>query len=315
MLKPIALVLGWCAVMTGAGAAHADRVVAIAPLSTLGAEDTSAGTRKLTGQIEAAVAALPGTKVVRAAQVAEAIKKAKKPQLRACEGDAGCLGELASLVGAQIVISGEVGGLGESQVVYLAATENGKELRSTTLAVGGKDGAGQPPGQGGQPPGQGSGQPGGSGGGPAGAVVRLLDPDGYRGTLRFALDVTGATVYVNGSKVTPSPRGEVALPVGAQAVRVTHPEYHDFVRFIDVEFGKTTDVAVGMQQYPIIEHDLQGKPINRDTILYLDPPLWRRWYVVGPAAIGLAIVTAVVVGHVAHNFPGGECRKVGGEPC
>ncbi len=300
MLRPIACAVAFGAVMTVAAAAHAERVVAIAPLSTLGAEDTSAGTRKLTGQIEAAVAALPATKVVRAAQVAEAIKKAKQPQLRACEGDAGCLGELASLVGAQIVISGEVGGLGESKVVYLAATENGKELRSTTLAVAAKDDAGQG---------------GGQAGGPAGAVVRLLDPDNYRGTLRFALDVTGATIYVNGTRVTPSPRGEVALPVGAQAVRVTHPEYHDFVRFIDVEFGKTTDVAVGMQQYPIIEHDLQGKPINRDKIEYLDPPLWRRWYVVGPAAVGLAIITAVVVSYAAHNFPGGECRNVDGGRC
>lgn len=308
MLRPIAFAVAFGAVITAAAAAHAERVVAIAPLSTLGAEDTSAGTRKLTGQIEAAVAALPATKVVRAAQVAEAIKKAKKPQLRACEGDAGCLGELASLVGAQIVISGEVGGLGESKVVYLAATENGKELRSTTLAVAAKDDPGQGSGQAGA-------QPGGQGGGPAGAVVRLLDPDNYRGTLRFALDVTGATIYVNGTKVTPSPRGEVALPVGAQAVRVTHPEYHDFVRFIDVEFDKTTNVAVGMQQYPIIEHDLQGKPINRDKIEYLDPPLWRRWYVVGPAAVGLAIITAVVVSRVVHNFPGGECRKVGGGRC
>lgn len=317
MLKPIAIVIiAAAAGVTATGTANAERVVAIAPLSTLGAEDTSAGTRKLTGQIEAAVAALPGTKVVRAAQVAEAIKKAKKPQLRACEGDAGCLGELASLVGAQIVISGEVGGLGESKVVYLAATENGKELRSTTLAVAAKDDAGPSGGQGaGQGGGQGAGQGAGQGGGPPGAVARLLDPDGYRGTLRFALDVTGATIYVNGTQVTPSPRGEVVLPVGAQAVRVTHPEYHDFVRFIDVEFDRTTDVAVGMQQYPIVEHDLQGKPINRDQIEYLDPPPWRRWYVVGPAAVGLAIVTGFVVGHVAHNFPGGECRKVGGGRC
>jgi hypothetical protein len=282
------------AVVLGAAAtARADRVVAIAPLSTLGAEDTSAGTRKLIGQIETAVAALPGTKVVRAAQVSDAIKKAKKPQLRVCEGDAGCLAELASLVGAQIVISGEVGGLGESRVVYLAASENGKELRSTTLAVGAKD----------------------DGGGPSGAAVRLLDPQGYRGTLRFAIDVAGATVYVNGSRVQPSPRGELALPVGAQAVRVTHPEYHDFVRFIDVEFGKTTDVAVGMQQYPIVKHDLQGKPINRDRIEYIDPPLWRRWYVVGPAAVGLAILSGFAVAYATHNFPSADCRKVGGERC
>jgi len=174
--------------------ARADRVVAIAPLSTLGAEDTSAGTQKLIGQIEAAIAALPATRVVRAQQVSDAIRRARKPQLRACEGDTACLAELGGLVGAQIVISGEVGGLGESRVVYLAATENGKELRSTTLAIGGaRD----------------------DGGGPTGAAVRLLDPDGYRGTLRFAIDVTGATVYVNGSKAPLSPRGELALPVGA----------------------------------------------------------------------------------------------------
>jgi len=290
------------AALTAAHAAHAERVVAIAPLSTLGAEDTSPGTRKLTGEIEAAVAALPATKVVRAAQVADAIKKAKKPQLRACEGDAGCLAELATLVGAQIVISGEVGGLGESKVVYLAATENGKELRSTTLAVGGS---------GGGP----TGSAGGLGGGPSGATMRLLDPDGYRGTLRFAIDVTGATVYVNGTKVGPSATGEITLPVGAQAIRVTHPEYHDFVRFIDVEFDKTTDVAVDMQQYPISRRDLLGKPINRDKIELIEPPLWRRWYVVGPAAVGLAIVTAVVVGYAVHNFPDGDCRKVGGGSC
>ena len=287
MLKVLAVLVALTAV------AHAERVVAIVPLSTLGAEDTSAGTRKLIGQIEAAVAALPGTRVVRAQQVSDAIRKAKKPQLRACEGDAACLAELAGLVGAQIVISGEVGGLGDSRVVYLAATENGKELRSTTLAVGAHDDAG----------------------GPRGAAVRLLDPDGYRGTLKLAIDVTGATVYVNGSKVQPSPSGELALPVGAQAIRVTHPEYHDFVRFIDVPFGKTTEVAVDMQQYPIVRHDLLGKPIQRDRIDYVAPPVWRRWYVVGPAAVGLAILTGVVVGYAVHDFPAGDCHKLGGGRC
>lgn len=46
------------------------------------------------------------------------------------------------------------------------------------------------------------------------------------------------------------PKGEFVLSFGAQAIRVTHSESHDFVQFIDVEFGKTTDVAVGLHQWP-----------------------------------------------------------------
>jgi hypothetical protein len=285
--------LGLGALLLAGAPAYADRTVAIAPLSTLGAEDTSASVKQLTTQIEAAVASLAGTKLVPAAQVADAIKRAKRPQLKACEGEAACLAELGRLVGAQIVIAGEVGGLGEAKVVYLGATDVGssRELRSTTLAVGGAAGQDE--------------------GGPQGAVVRLLEPERYRGTVRFAVDVTGATVYVNGARVALSPKGELPLPVGTQAVRVTHPEYHDFVRFIDVTYGKTADVAVTLQQYPIVRRDLQGKPINRDQVVHVDPPWWRRWYVVGPAAVGLAILTGVIVSALVYEPYGAPCVKVG----
>jgi len=291
LTRPVAaagLAAALAALLIAAAPARAERTVAIAPLSTLGAEDTSASVKKLTTQIEAAVASLAGTKVVPAAQVAEAIRRAKRPQLKACEGEAACLAELGKLVGAQIVIAGEIGGLGEAKVVYLGATDVGssKELRSTTLSIGG----------GGQ-----------DDGGPQGAVVRLLEPERYRGALRFAIDVTGATVYVNGGRSALSPKGEVTLPVGTQAVRVTHPEYHDFVRFIDVTYGKTTDVAVTMQQYPIVRRDLQGKPIGRDQVVYVDPPWWRRWYVVAPAAVGLAILTGVIVSALVYEPFDADC--------
>lgn len=277
--------------------ARADRTVAVAPLSTLGAEDTSAAVKKLTAQIEAAVAALGGgTKVVTSAQVADAVRRAKRPQLKACEGESACLAELGRLVGAQIVIAGEVGGLGDAKVVYLGATDvaAGKELRSTTLAVGSAPQAD---------------------GGPQGAVVRLLEPDRYRGTLRFALDVGGATVYVNGSKAQLSGTGELSLPVGTQAVRVTHPEYHDFVRFIDVPYARTTDVPVQMQQYPIVRRDLQGKPVSSDRIIYIEPPWYRRWYVVGAAAVGLAVVTGIVVAAIVYDPYEPPCARPGGGTC
>ena len=282
------------AVVMLAGTAFADRVIAVAPMSSLGAEDKSPATKAVITQIEQAIAALPGTKMVRAEQVSAAIKKANKPQLKACEGEAGCIAEVGKLVGAQIVITGEVGGLGASQVIYLSATEvaSGHELRSTTLSVGAKDDSA------------------------ASAVVRLLDPEQYKGTLRFAIDVTGATIFVNGSKVSLGPHGEVALPVGRQAIRVTHPQYHDFVRFEDVVYGTTTDVQVGMQQYPIVEQDIKGKPVNLDKVQYIDPPLWRRWYVAGFGIAALAIGTGILVGALAHDFPSADqCRKVGAMGC
>lgn len=270
--------------------AHADRTVAIAPLSTLGTEDTSASTRKLTAQIEQATASLRGTQIISAAQVADAIQRAKRPHLKACEGEPACLAELGKLVGAQIVIAGEVGGLGEAKIVYLGAIDvaSGKELRSTTLAAG----------------------TAGTDGGPQGAVIRLLDPERYRGTLRFAIDVTGATVYVNGARIPVAPRGDVSLPVGTHAVRITHPEYRDFVRFIDVAYGATTDVPVAMQQYSVVERDVRGNPIPRATSV--DPPWYRRWYTVGGGAVALAAITGLVVWAIVQEPYDARCV---GERC
>jgi hypothetical protein len=284
--------------LSSARTASAERIVAVAPLSTLGTEDTSAATKQLVAQIEAAVGTLGADfRVVPSTQVADAIKKARKPQLRACEGEAPCLAEVGKLVGAQVVISGEIGGLGDARVVYLGATDvaTAKELRSTTLSVSAKQQDTE--------------------GGPVGAVVRLLDPDRFRGTLRFAVDVKGATIYVNGAKTAPGPRGDVMLPVGRHAVRITHPEYRDFVRFIDVPYNRTTDVPVGMHQYPIVKRDVMGAPVARDTIIYEKPPWHRRWYVVGGGALLLAIVSGVIVGSVAGSFPDAPCKKVGGKDC
>ena len=274
---------------------YAERVVAVAPLSTLGAEDKSATTKKVLAQIEQAIAAL-GNKVVPAAQVSAAVDKAKRPQLKACEGDTACLAELGKLVGANVIITGEVGGLGDSKVIYLGATDvsTAKEMRSTTLTLGAKEDAG----------------------GATGAAIRLLDPDKYRGTVHFAIDVGGASVFINGTKTTLGPKGEVALPVGTQAVRVTHPQYHDFIKFIDVTYGKTTDVPVPLQQYPIVEHDLKAKPTSLDKVIIVEPPLWRRWYVAGPAIVVLAVGVGILAGAIANKYPQyDDCRMLGGQKC
>jgi hypothetical protein len=286
-------------VLVGLFATHASaqRVVAVTPLSTLGAEDKSPATKKLVGELERAVAATPGTKVVGAAMVSAAIDKARKPALKQCEGDPTCVTEIGKLVGAQVVITGEVGGLGDSKVVYLKSTDvvAGRELRSTTLAMGG----GAAPAD-----------------SPAGAVVRLLDPDKYRGTVKFAFDVAGATVLVNGSKVQLSAAKELLLPVGTHAVTVTHPQYRNFVKFVEVDYGSTTTIDVAMKQYPIIEHDIQGKPTSRDTVQYIDPPWYRQPLFTGSVIVVAAITAGIVAAAIAHDFPQYDnCRIVGGTMC
>jgi hypothetical protein len=272
--------------------AYGERAVAVAPFTTLGSEDPSSETRKLVGQLEAAIARLPAARLVSAAQVSDAIKRAKKPVLRSCERELPCLAELGRLVSAQIVVSGEVGGLGDARVVYLTATDtvSEKELRSTTMRLGTSETA-------------------------ESAVVRLLDPDRYRGLLKLAIDVPGAVVFVNGTKVT-MPAAGLALPVGTQAVRVTHPEYRDFVRFVDVEYGRTAEVGVALSQYPIVRRDLTGVSAAPRGTIVQGPSRWRRWYVVLPAAAAVALATGIVVALIVNDLPRGvPCRNVDGSSC
>ena len=289
-LVPLLLVLA-----AAPAAAQAPRVVAVAPLTAVGAEDTSPATKKIVAQLETAISTLPNTRLIGAAAVGDAIKKANKPQLRACELDPACLAEVGKLVGANVVVAGEIVGIGDAKVIYLNASEPGKQPKSTTLTL--------------------SAQGAEAGGGAQGAVIRLLEPDKFRGTLHFTIDAPGSTVYVNGSKAALDANGNLSLPVGTQAVRVTHPEYQDFVRFVDVEYGKQVEVPVGMKQYPIVRRDVQGKPINRDGVTYVDPPWYRRWYTIAGGAVVLGIVSAVIVGTIVHDLPGDNCRKVGGEEC
>jgi hypothetical protein len=287
------LVLG-----VAARAAHAQqRVVAIAPLSVNDADDKSQQVKKLTAALEAAAGTIAATKVISSAQVTESLKKSKVTRLLACEGDVACLAELGKAVGAQTVIGGQVvGGLGgDAKIVYLSLTDvaTAKELRSTKLTIGKQD----------DPTAAQS------------AIVQLLEPGKYRGTVHFTMDVTNATVYVNGTKVAVSAKNEASIEVGTQAIRITHPEYRDFVRFIDVSFGKITEVQVGMTQYPIIRRDIQGNPINKGATTYVDPPWYRSKYFVGGAAIGLAVLTAIIVGNLVHDLPSDPCRIIGGDSC
>lgn len=259
--------------------ASAQRVIALAPLATMGSEDTSAAAQATTAQLERAIAALPATKVVSPAQLSAAVKRAKRPGLVTCDGELGCVAEIGLLAGAAVVVTGQSGGLGEARVIYLRAvdTASRKELGSTTWTAGPGDSA-------------------------AAAVARLLNPAGYTGKLAISSAVKDATVYVNGRKLGASSGAVFSLPVGTHALRVTHPEYRDFVRFVDVTYDATTTVEVSLQPLSIVQRDLVARGGGGPATSAPSSPWYRKWWAVAGGATALAVIAGVIAYSAADGF-------------
>jgi PEGA domain len=269
----------WLLLAALASGAAAQRVIALAPLATMGSEDTSAAAQATAAQLERAIAALPATKVLSPVQLSAAVKRAKRPGLATCDGELGCVAELGLLAGAAVVVTGQSGGLGEARVIYLRAvdTTSRKELGSTTWTAGPGDSA-------------------------AAAVARLLNPAGYTGKLALASAVKDATVYVNGRKLGASSVAAFSLPVGTHALRVTHPEYRDFVRFVDVAYDTTTPVEVVLQPLSIVQRDLVARGGGPSTTGPASSPWYREWWAVAGGATALAVIAGVIAYSATDGF-------------
>ncbi len=253
-----------------------DRVrVAVAPVTSLTEGTTS--TAALDQLIEAGVAAVPDRDVIAAQTVRQVLRKAKRRDLESCEGDAGCLAELGKTVGAAVVVSGEASGFADGLVVYLKAVDvaRGEEIGTTTLVAPARAAPATPA----------------RAQAARAAAYRLLAPKDYAGTLVLRVDVAGATVFVDGQAIGTAPIAPLPLPVGTHALRVTHPTYRDFVRFVDIPFGERVELAADLSAYPVVADALRQDPSA------LEPKRpWTRspWLLVG-AGVGIAAVAAVVV--------------------
>jgi PEGA domain len=255
----------------------ADRVIALTPLATLGSADTSSSGLAIVAQLEQAIASLPATSMMGLSQVALSVKRLKRQGFAGCEGDLACVAELGVLIGAAVVVTGQVGGLGDARVIYLSAvdTSSGREIGSTTWTPGADDSA-------------------------AAALIRMLFPAQYTGQLRVLSNVKDALIYVNGNRLGAASAPGYTLPVGTHALRVTHPESRDFVRFVDIRYAAVTEVTVTLQPLPVVQRDLSRRPSAAAS----EPAHhgFRRWWIIAAGAVGLAALAGAVAYYQADDF-------------
>lgn len=258
---------------------RARKKVVLAPLTTLGEEVRSRQVRQMERAVLDGIAAQPNTAIVSMTKLLAELKQARRDDLRNCDGDVECLADLGILLSADLVVYGEVGGVGELQIAYLKLIEvaGRRELRSTTLELDGKADAVAA----------------------RAAAVRLLDPGRYVGTLALDVDVGGASIYIDGALRARSPAKPMPLSVGTHAVRITHPEYRDFVRFVDVQFQSSERIQVGLQQYPIVASDMRRTEAEQ-IVVPVGPvrdeptPWYRQWYTIAGAGAALVVTSAIV---------------------
>ena len=260
--------------------ASADKTVLLAPMSTLGEEAGSRTIRKIESKIISGIEAISDVSLIPAKTMLARVKSANRNDLRNCDGSASCLAELGALLSANYVVYGEVGGVGEIQIAYLKLIDVAKkrEIRTTTLELSknADDSAARA------------------------AAVRLLVPNRYVGKLALNIDVKGASVFVDGRLVTKSPDKPLKLRVGTHAIRVTHPEYRDFVRFVDVAYASDEILEVGLKQYPSVSSEMRragGVDMNAGGAATVEPTPWyRRWYTIAGAGAVVFISSAIVFG-------------------
>jgi hypothetical protein len=113
------------------------------------------------------------------------------------------------------------------------------------------------------------------------------------GRLALHVDVEGAEAQVDGHPLDLRAQ-PFELAVGTHALRVTHPAYHDFLRFVDIEFDRTVTLEATLAAYPRAEGQMAERRARQQSGPTAPGRTWR-WWVLGAAGVALTAVTAGIV--------------------
>ncbi len=205
-------------------------------------------------------------------------------RLRKCEGNDRCLAALGRHLNVRYVITGNLAALGNHYVVTLKLVDSAerKAIRSISEPLSGE----------------------------AEQLIetvrvaayRLLDPQALLGSLRIMVNQTNAKIFVDGKFVGKSPlRSPVSrLKIGKHSLKITHDDFLDLAKTVDVRFQKTTTVKVNLvkpQETPQPFPDKPVGPITRDhpTPFYSK---WWFWTAVGVGAAALGATAGWAIGRI-----------------
>jgi hypothetical protein len=127
-----------------------------------------------------------------------------------------------------------------------------------------------------------------------GGLVQILEPQSFTGRLALQIDVKGAQTEIDGHAQPKDQVGPVTLSVGPHAVRVTHPAYHDWLRFVDVSFDETRVETTALAAFPLTEGEMAEKR-KRGPVVEYKLPWYRTWWALTVTGVVLAGATVGIV--------------------
>ena len=236
-------------------------VQVVAVLDPVGVDVAPAVLDEIEASLLEEVQSLSGTRALTHRDVQRELRPRRIDPAR-CLGDVACLARAGRLAGAHRVLETRLVQLGDSLSASIALidTQSGRELdrvadplsdqarlRTTEIHR---------------------------------AVVQLLEPSTYVGSLTVQCNVAGASVYVDDALVGTTPLDTLpALRAGPHRLRVSKAGHRDLHRFVDVTYRRATTVEVDLHRGAILSQSVDVVAPTGTGSLYVvsaEAGLWVR---------------------------------------